>query len=117
LTKLDCPGWVVPSANRPNREDGKQEIASIEVKVDEPILGYTTIEFTSHVLDRMEQRGVTQEDVLRTLKANKQAPGRQPPGRIRLYWHKSRNLTIHVVCEKGPNNLGIITVVPKQRTG
>jgi len=107
----------VPNVNRPDQEGGKPEIASIEVKVDEPILGYTTIEFTSHVLDRMQQRGVTQDDVLRTLKANKQVPGKQPPGRIRLQWHKSKDLTIHVVCEKGPNNLGIITVVPKHRTG
>jgi len=35
----------VPNANRPDQEDGKPEIASIEVKVDEPIFGYTTIEF------------------------------------------------------------------------
>jgi hypothetical protein len=85
----------------PLQENDEPDVTSVVIEVDKPILGYSRIEFTRHVLDRMEQRGITQGDVLRALAINKQVPGKQPSGRTRVCWDKSRKSSIHVVYKKG----------------
>ncbi len=81
------------------------------IRVPKPILGYEFVEFTTHVLDRMDQRGVTEEDILKVLSLNKQVPGPQPPRRTRIRWHKTAKMCVDVVYEKQKEVLGIITVV------
>src|SRR5437868_5866192 len=84
----------------------------IIVPVDPPILGHSEVEFTRHALDRTKQRGVSQADVLRALRVNRQVVGKQQPGKIRVSWQKAPGLAIHVVYEKSSKHLGIITVIP-----
>ena len=82
------------------------------VHLPNPILGYKIVEFGYHALERMEQRSVSEEDVLKALVAGRQVPGRQPPGKTRIRWNKTARLRIDVVYEKMQDRLGIVTVIP-----
>ncbi len=82
------------------------------IHLEEPILGYRTIEIGFHAVERMEQRGVSLEDVLKTLRNGRQVPGKQPRGRIRVKWNKTARLRIDVIFEKLKDRLGVVTVIP-----
>jgi Domain of unknown function (DUF4258) len=99
---------------QPGYENDEPQATSIIVHVDKPILGYTSIEFTGHALNRMKMRAITQEGVLKVLLVHKQSPGKQPKGNTRVCGDKSPQLRIHVVYRKGRHNPNIITVIPKE---
>lgn len=84
------------------------------VTLQSQLLGCRLVEFTGHALARMKQRDVTEDDVLKALQiSNRQIPGQQQPGRIRIRWQKTRRLSIDVVYEKDAKKgkLDIITVI------
>jgi hypothetical protein len=77
-----------------------------------PILGFTFIELTRHSLDRMQQRGVSRDDVFRTIEKPDVTGLPTAPGRARVRWHKTLTHAVDVVYDMLPqlDRLRVITV-------
>src|SRR5438477_1788739 len=88
-----------------------RRMPGIEVKVDDPVLGYNRIWFTRHALTRMKQRGITESEVFAVLKTPTQKGLPTAPRRLRWRKHRTARLAVDVVFTRLPNQLRIITVI------
>jgi hypothetical protein len=63
--------------------------------------GVNTLEIISHAQDRMTEREITQEDVIRTLaNPDDERDSTQMPGRREAFWNKTAKFRIKVVFEQ-----------------
>jgi len=83
-----------PPPRRPGRE------------VERSVLGYDKVWFTRHALERMKQRGVSEQQVFRVLEQPTKKKLKTQTGRER--WRRS---CVDVVFERWPDKLCIITVM------
>jgi hypothetical protein len=75
------------------------------------VMGVDMVEFTRHALDRMEQRGVSEADVLKTLDSPDREIPSDVPGTVRVRRDKSARVSIDVVYALGRDRVGVITVI------
>jgi uncharacterized protein DUF4258 len=77
----------------------------------ESALGFGVAEVCRHALDRMQSRGMTKRDLLRTVR-NPDVTGLPiQPGRERIRWNKTARVAIDVVYERLEDRLFIVTVI------
>jgi hypothetical protein len=69
------------------------------IDLDEPLFGCKKVEFTGHVLDRMEQRGITQKQVLDALREPDVRPQHKNPSREQFRTFVSKTRSLDVVME------------------
>lgn len=100
-------------SGRPRRQSPKFKSLpkGRDVHVSEPILGYKTLWFTRHALERMKQRRVSEAEVFEVLRSP-QRKGLPTQGK-RDRWRRKRiaGPSVDVVFEKWPDKLCIITVI------
>jgi Domain of unknown function (DUF4258) len=73
--------------------------------------GKELVELTTHVLARMKQRGISQQDVLNAIeKPTKSVPQTQVGG-LRFRWQKTARTFIDVIFEDGKDRVIVITAV------
>ena len=84
-------------------------------KADAPILGYDVIALVEHALDQMKARGVTLEDVEKTLRNPDESISTAMPNRERFRWNKTARVAIDVVFERHPSCLLIVTAIKIER--
>lgn len=77
--------------------------------INRRLLGYDKVYFISHALDRTRQRGITREDVFRTIEKPDVTGLPTTPGRIRVRWEKSTQDGIDVVYELGSGAIRVLT--------
>lgn len=75
------------------------------------LLGFDLVEFTQHALSRMAQRGITRDDVYRTVGNPDYTGLATAPHRHRVRWDKSVNFCIDVVYEICPKHIRIVTAM------
>lgn len=96
----------------------KDENEDIILKLPQQIKGhFTQINLTAHAQDRMVERNITEEDILRVLTNPDGFIECETQGRKREFIIVKRE-EIHVVWETDPNNqyrIAVITVVRKER--
>src|SRR6266540_7381327 len=81
-----------------NAEDGLMAIARV---IDEEVLGCKTIAFDEHALTRMDERKVTEDEVIDVLRTPEQTGLRTQPNRFR-YRKNLAGRTVDVVFEDDP---------------
>ena len=79
--------------------------------LNESALGFDTVTLTGHAQDQMEIRGVTVEDVLKTIRNPTERGLPTQPGRQRFRWHKTIRTAIDVVHMPIENSLFVVTVI------
>src|SRR5438132_13202939 len=83
--------------------------------INELALGFNRLLLTIHAQQQMEIRGITLEDVLRTLRQPTSKVPQTQPGRQRLRWNKTARVAIDVVSMPIENELHIVTVIKVTR--
>ena len=86
------------------------------IVLNEKARGKDLIEVIGHAQDRMKTRGVSQQDVLNTLRGNTKNISQSQPGRIRLRWQKTPKIFIDVVFEELKDRIRVITVIKTTRS-
>jgi hypothetical protein len=79
------------------------------------LLGSDFVEFGYHALQRMKQRDISEQDVLRAVENPDERLPVNQPGRLRVRWHKTTMIAIDVVYEQQGNRVGIVTAVKFQK--
>ena len=79
------------------------------------MLGVQLVEFTYHALARMSARGVTEQEVLTTVRNPTQTGLRAEPGHEHVRWQKDRRTLIDVVYAMKADRVGIITAWKNKR--
>lgn len=79
--------------------------------IQEEILGKSEVAFDEHAVKRMEERGVTEAQVLATLKNPDITGLRADPGRWRARRHYGSHTSIDVVYEERPNQILVISTI------
>jgi len=78
--------------------------------------GVNTLEIIWHARERMSERGITQNDVIRTLETpDEERLSENQPGRCEAFWNKTAMVQIKVVFEPKPDRIRVITTSRKQR--
>lgn len=80
------------------------------------VLGVQLVEFTHHVLDRMNNREITEEDVLSALRNPTETGLGAEPGREHIRWQKDRRTLIDVVYTKTADRIGVLTAWKSKRS-
>jgi hypothetical protein len=97
-----------------SEEGGSIEGKSLFVPV--AIRGVNTLELIWHAQERMKERGVTQDDVIRSLREpDEVTPCKDQPGRREAVRNKTARVQLKVVFEEFPDRVRVITVKKKQR--
>ena len=78
------------------------------------ILGRKILEFCSHALDRMIERGVTEAQVIRTIEDPHRTGLPTQPKRSRVARKASSYREIQVVYEKRKDRVIVVTVISKE---
>ncbi len=81
----------------------------------EPALGRNTIELSGYARLQMGIRGISEDDVLQTLRNPKQFGLPTQPGRERVRWNKTARVAIDVVYEIHPDRVFVVTAIKKVR--
>ena len=79
--------------------------------LNERLLGYDKVELIRHALIRMQQRGISRDDVFQTIRKPDKVGLPTEPGRHRVRWIKSVNFSIDVVYELLPDRVRVITTM------
>ena len=79
------------------------------------VLGVQLVEFTYHALRRMSSRGVTEQDLLSTVRNPTETGLPAEPGNDHVRWQKDRRTFIDVIYSKKADRVGIITVWKTKR--
>jgi hypothetical protein len=79
------------------------------------VLGVQVVEFTYHALARMNNRGITEEDVLSAVRSPTQTGLGAEPGKEHVRWQKDLRTFIDVVYAKMADRVGIITAWKTKR--
>ena len=75
------------------------------------LLGYEKVHFTGHALQRMKQRGITREDVFRTIE-NPDVVGLPTVLKtFRVRWEKTDSFGIDIVYALGTDAIRVITAI------
>lgn len=82
-----------------------------EVQTDAEVCGKNLVAFDEHSIQRMEERGITEEQVLATLRAPDIAGLRADPGRLRVRRHYGLHASVDVVYEEEPTRILVITAI------
>ena len=82
-----------------------------EITVEKPILGFRNVWFTRHALDRMQQRRISEAEVLQVLRSPTKKGLPTAPGRERWRRNRSRKLAIDVVFERWKGKLCVVTTI------
>jgi hypothetical protein len=78
--------------------------------------GVNTLEIIWHARERMRERGITQDDVLRTLESpDEERRSEKEAGRWEAFWNKTATVQIKVVFEPKPDRIRVISTSKKQR--
>lgn len=93
----------------PLRDQPRSIQNGIEVSLDSPIMGCRVLEFCVHSLERMNQRGISQTDVIQALRTPTKRNLRADPPKQRIAWRKSDKTEIHVVFLRQPPKLVVVT--------
>jgi hypothetical protein len=80
------------------------------------VLGVHVVEFTYHALARMNNRGITEEDVLSAVRNPTKTGLGAEPGHEHVRWQKDLRTFIDVVYTKKTDRLGIITAWKTKRS-
>ena len=70
---------------------------------------FTSIVFTPHALDRLQQRGIQREDVIQAIKTPTRMQLPADPPNQRLAWQKSYRSEIHVVYYERKQTIVVVT--------
>ena len=81
------------------------------LKVKRRLIDYDEVYFTGHALKRMSQRGITQEDVFRTIEKPDATNLPTATGRFRVRWEKTDQYGIDVVYELLEDLIRVITTI------
>lgn len=73
------------------------------------VLGVQFVEFTYHALARMNNRGITEQDVLSALRNPTETGLAAEPGSEHVRWKKDRRTIVDVVYALTADRVGIIT--------
>jgi hypothetical protein len=79
--------------------------------LNERLLGLDKVEFIRHALVRMQQRGISRDEVFHTIRNPDKVGLPTAPGRQRVRWIKSVNFSIDVVYELLSDRVRIITTM------
>lgn len=82
-----------------------------------PTLGFDSIHFTVHALDRMKQRRITRDDIYRAIDNPDQDGLPTTTGRERVRWQKTERFSIDVVYEIVFDTIRIITTFRTDERG
>src|SRR5947208_9482901 len=78
--------------------------------------GVNTLEIIWHARERMRERGITQDDVVRTLeRPDEERLSEKQPGRSEAFWNKTALVQIKVVFEARADRIRVISTSKKQR--
>jgi hypothetical protein len=77
----------------------------------EPIRGRKKVEFSVHALDQMEIRGITRDEVLRTIREPHKTGLPTQPNRKRFRRYRSVKKAIDVVFEEANDRVIIVTAM------
>jgi hypothetical protein len=95
---------------------GKPIYRDDSIVLNEKLRGRELVELTGHVQQRMKERGVSQEDVLNTIRnPTKSVPSTQS-GRLRFRWQKTPRTFIDVVFEESKDRVCVVTVIKITRS-
>ena|SRR5579864_4704535 len=86
-------------------------------RISVPILGFSMVEFTGHALDQMKIRGITEDEVIDTIRNPTETGLPTQPNRHRVRRNKNARIAIDVVYEKEEDDrtLLIVTAIEVQR--
>lgn len=80
------------------------------------LLGKAEVAFDEHAVKRMQERGVTEGQVLAALQNPDLTGLRADPGRQRVRRHYGLHTAVDVVYEEEPGRIVVITVVRVRRS-
>ena len=80
------------------------------------VLDVGLVEFSYHALERMNSRGISEDEVLATVRNPTQTGLPTEPGTEHVRWQKDRRTFIDVVYAKKADRVGIITVWKTRRS-
>lgn len=86
------------------------------VVVQASVGGYSKVEFSTHALDQMKIRSITQPQVLDALSSPTETGLKTQPGRKRVAKRIGPNKSLHVVYYEGTDRVYVITTFPKIET-
>src|SRR5438046_676319 len=72
---------------------------------------FARVGFMAHAVDRMESRGISEADVLQTLREPDETGLPTQPGRKRVRWQKTPRVAIDVVYEELADEIAVVTVM------
>ena len=72
---------------------------------------FNLIEICNHALDRMKGRGVSQDEVIKTLRSPTRKGVPTQPGRKRVRKNRRSSEAVDVVYKEGDDRLVVITVI------
>ncbi len=78
--------------------------------IHENVLGCRTIAFDEHAIKRMNERGVSEDDVVDVLRSPTQTGLRTQPGRFRYRKQFQAGHTVDVVFEHDPTQIVVFSV-------
>jgi Domain of unknown function (DUF4258) len=99
----------------PNGHHQPAKRAGKFVELGVPIEGRKRVWFTRHLLDQLKRRGVTEDEVIETLRRGRGVAGKQPPGVKRIRWAASAEVWFEVVYTISEEAVVVITVIRKDR--
>jgi hypothetical protein len=79
------------------------------IEYKKQVLGFPTIYFNQHALERMRERGITLDEVFRAIENPDITGLKTQPGRIRSLWKKSNDVAIEVVYEVQVSRVRVVT--------
>jgi len=75
------------------------------------ILGVSVVEFTVHADVRMKERGITEYEVLKTMRSPQETGLPTQPHRNRVRRYRNSKMAVDVVYEMRPDRVVVITVI------
>ena len=88
---------------------------AVEKSVKEKVGDKDELAFDEHAIKRMTERGITEEQVLATLRNPDMIGLRADPGRLRVRRHYGSHASIDVVYEEEPTRILVISVIRVRR--
>jgi hypothetical protein len=80
------------------------------------VLGRNDVAFDEHALKRMQERGVTEAQVLATLQNPDRTGLHANPGRLRVRRHYGSHTAVDVVYEEEASRIVVISVIRVRRS-
>ncbi len=82
--------------------------------IHENVRSCRTVAFDEHALRRMQERGVSEDDVLNVLRNPDRTNLPAGPGRLRFRRNHGSGSWVDVIFEEDPTQIVVITVLRKQ---